>query len=539
MFKGITTKRFAVLASVAAIIAVALIAGAALVANLTWADEPERLTRQIQIDASKEKTHFLGPFRPDGTLDYLTAINQQLHEGVTSENNAFRELAKLLRPKDTPERYANLLKALEITEQEIKQSPSFTTWDDAYRQHIRANTDASEDETKALLEEMLNAPLTDESSQMLAKWVELNREALAICDEALARERYWVPQIDWPDGNGVLVSITFIHSDLIRELSKCYRARLMLAAKANDSQRATDALQSMLRLAKLQSNEASLIGGLVAIAVEAQAIFALRDLLNQGLLSEPMANQFAKVWAPTDGRVPITRHIDTWERCMALDALMQIASGRSSLNAILSGEDEQLLIDQLFVASRFDVNNALNLIQTAYDELVGAMQITNFKKSHERTEALGRKLESESSWAESKLFITTRGEQKLNNQLQNPEHTLALTRFFLGVIMPGLSAAHRTDLRVTANYRNCHVAIAVERYLSDRGQLPDSLEQLVPTYLTAIPLDPFDLKPLKYRRIANGYSVYSLGDNLRDDEGVHNFDDGDIAIMVERFAPAE
>jgi len=43
-------------------------------------------------------------------------------------------------------------------------------------------------------------------------------------------------------------------------------------------------------------------------------------------------------------------------------------------------------------------------------------------------------------------------------------------------------------------------AIAVERFrLEHEGQLPETLAEIVPGYLSAIPLDPFDGKPLRYR----------------------------------------
>jgi hypothetical protein len=45
------------------------------------------------------------------------------------------------------------------------------------------------------------------------------------------------------------------------------------------------------------------------------------------------------------------------------------------------------------------------------------------------------------------------------------------------------------------------------------------LNELVPTYLSSLPRDPFDGEPLRFKRRASGYVVYSIGSDLRDDGG--------------------
>ena len=62
-------------------------------------------------------------------------------------------------------------------------------------------------------------------------------------------------------------------------------------------------------------------------------------------------------------------------------------------------------------------------------------------------------------------------------------------------------------------------ALAVERYRLARGKLPEALGQLVPDYLPAVPEDPFDGTPLRYRRTERGFVVYSVGEDGNDDGG--------------------
>ena len=69
--------------------------------------------------------------------------------------------------------------------------------------------------------------------------------------------------------------------------------------------------------------------------------------------------------------------------------------------------------------------------------------------------------------------------------------------------------------------RAAQAALAVERYrLATSFALPDSLRQLTPKYLAAVPEDPYDGKPLRYKKLSpKGYVVYCVGRNRQDDGG--------------------
>jgi hypothetical protein len=63
--------------------------------------------------------------------------------------------------------------------------------------------------------------------------------------------------------------------------------------------------------------------------------------------------------------------------------------------------------------------------------------------------------------------------------------------------------------RKTTTARCARVACAAERYRRDRGTWPGTLGDLVPAYLTEIPLDPFNGKELRLERTAEGLIVSS------------------------------
>jgi hypothetical protein len=70
-----------------------------------------------------------------------------------------------------------------------------------------------------------------------------------------------------------------------------------------------------------------------------------------------------------------------------------------------------------------------------------------------------------------------------------------------------------------ARLRCALIALAAERYRRQHAAWPQSLADLVPQYLKAVPLDPFDGKPLRYRRTDSGAVGYSVGEDAHDDGG--------------------
>jgi hypothetical protein len=67
----------------------------------------------------------------------------------------------------------------------------------------------------------------------------------------------------------------------------------------------------------------------------------------------------------------------------------------------------------------------------------------------------------------------------------------------------------------------CHIfAIAAERYRLQKGQWPQSMDQLVAAKLITGPLlDPFDGRPLRWREFDHGRLVYSIGQDRIDNGG--------------------
>ncbi len=80
-------------------------------------------------------------------------------------------------------------------------------------------------------------------------------------------------------------------------------------------------------------------------------------------------------------------------------------------------------------------------------------------------------------------------------------------------------------------------ALAIERFRLRESTLPSTLDELVPDFLETPPLDPFDGRLLRYQPSAQAYTLYSIGQNEKDDGGkaaFKRFTEGDTVFRVER-----
>jgi hypothetical protein len=83
-----------------------------------------------------------------------------------------------------------------------------------------------------------------------------------------------------------------------------------------------------------------------------------------------------------------------------------------------------------------------------------------------------------------------------------------VTRLILPACEKVASAGIHTRARLLAG----SVAMACERFRIAKGRWPNSLDEIPKTILPEIPIDPYDGLPLRYRKLADGVAIYSVGD---------------------------
>lgn len=93
-------------------------------------------------------------------------------------------------------------------------------------------------------------------------------------------------------------------------------------------------------------------------------------------------------------------------------------------------------------------------------------------------------------------------------------------------LIPSITIDDYVKIREKLELADCRarlarIAQALWAYRGDRRAFPEELKALHPAYLQELPIDPFSGQRFIYRRTGEGFALYSVGENQRDDGGVH------------------
>jgi hypothetical protein len=78
------------------------------------------------------------------------------------------------------------------------------------------------------------------------------------------------------------------------------------------------------------------------------------------------------------------------------------------------------------------------------------------------------------------------------------------------------------------------IGLLIEQYQAQHGSHPASLDAVAPDLGGSVPVDPFSGAGYHYQSSEDGFLLYSVGRNLVDDGGKHDFKEGDIVWRGEQ-----
>jgi hypothetical protein len=124
------------------------------------------------------------------------------------------------------------------------------------------------------------------------------------------------------------------------------------------------------------------------------------------------------------------------------------------------------------------------------------------------------------------------------------ENTSAVTRWagsvLLAILGRDLTRAHGLAHHAAQKRDLLELAIALELHRQKTGTFPVKLDELVGVYIREVPADRFADAPPIYRRMGEGYVLYSPGPNGKDNGGTKSEEatfEGDIVLRVAGPAP--
>ena len=219
----------------------------------------------------------------------------------------------------------------------------------------------------------------------------------------------------------------------------------------------------------------------------------------------------------------IVDKIDLGERFMYLDCVTLVARDGVGFLQLLGGPacDNQLtplLNDTTRVT--VDWNLVLRRANKWYDRLAEAhAQPTRAERTaaYAKIDAdLMKQNKALKNWTSSALWTLADPRQATS------EH---VSTILSGLLLPGLSACTTAEDRGNMRFDVTKLAFALAEYRAAHGSYPAKLADLVPKYVAVVPKDIFSGRALHYKPQADGYLLYSVGPNGKDDGGRNQWDD--------------
>lgn len=472
-----------------------------------------------------------GHVREDGRIDYLAAANDTLSEGVTPENNAFVVIARLM-PDDAWESERLRLKRFDMLgiDPPGPESPRFLAID-AYAEQ-QAEDDprwSAEVEQEAFGEvrmvpawqaqwdRAMAGPWTPDDVPLVAEWLEAHDAMLDQISEGTQRPRYWSPYVR-AEEDGLIVDARLPWMPAMRTMASglCVRAHRRLA-DGNVSGVIDDHL-AVKRMGQLLREPLFTIEVMVGVGIDVLTVDVTASLVAHKATTEDQAQRLQAALAELPARFPMEAVLFWSERRVMLDLLQR----------------PQLATDVLEVSPEHP------LVQVNGDRL-------DRKRAERRMNALFHRIgqlvvkptrgEREEGLREAQLILREM-ERRVDaavrkvDALDRAALTDAVVDFqgHASLEVKWLRLPSRVADQAAASGQLERTALALARYRLAHEAYPDSLDDLVPRYLDAVPIDICDAeqRPIRYRLTEDRVLLYSVGRDGEDDGG----DDGAAGDLV-------
>ena len=284
------------------------------------------------------------------------------------------------------------------------------------------------------------------------------------------------------------VSLIVPHLDDILAIGHILNAKILLHAHRGEPQQAYATLETALRMADALRAEPILVCALVH---NAQYKMALETLSTLCAIAPPDDETAARLSALLDGVDPVAPFV------RALDGERSIY-GEWIYNCFADGNIHDLFGPEQggVWAGRF------------------AKAVLGYRPSLQMDHAFFLRTYARFADKASRPFWEISPPPRMNPDDEFPWYA-TLSRF----VTINFNSSFLSTVRMQAQLRVARTGLALLHHKLAHGTYPATLAEIDPAFLAEIPLDPFTGTPLIYRPEGDGFLLYSIGINLRDDHG--------------------
>ncbi len=296
----------------------------------------------------------------------------------------------------------------------------------------------------------------------------------------------------------------------MRELSWVIAANAIRAAEDGDMQTTVRSVEATIGMTEHLREHPVLISDLVALAIFTRMLDTISGILevHADRFTDDDLTTIAHLIASACGG-DVRVRIES-ERFSFHDFLQRTYTDDGGGGGRLTPEGVRLISDLMMISSE-EVNESLKWALSPGASLVMA----NRREMKAKWDELFNEMLADASlplW--QRTFPT-------NTFVEMMKGTFAEKRYLpIVLLFPAIARASNMADRAAMRRDGVLVALALELYHRHHGAWPQTLSDLTPNYLPAVPMDRFDGHPLRYLVREGQPIVYSIGINLEDDGGV-------------------
>lgn len=502
-----------------------------LIVWLTAAGNPDR-----QFHVAEETTVLIGPVTQKGLVDYGAALRQRHRDEVSSEDNAARLIVEALGPAvfATPEMAQMAYDELEMTP--LPAGGDYRVrLDDLLAQQA---ADVGESYDVALYNELVEllipctqVPWSAADYPELAAWVAANEQPLEKVHAASRMPSFRHPVL--LNAGGPMYEMLLPIAQELRDFGRLLALRAMQRLNSGDAQAAWQDILALHRLSRLQAQGDTLIEHLVGIANSAVATSAMQELISSPQMTPELMDTIQSDWQSLPAWPDIADVVNETERYATLDIIQRTARfGPAALSAVMgsvgfSGGSGGYRDFPANAAMTFALNAMVDWDQVLieanrwFDQVTAALGEPDPALRASLIEQFDRDLEVHA----------------IDTRFAWWPSTYNIGGKIISSMLPAIGGMHRAITTRDARMEIVDTMFAVEQFRRDQGRIPAALNELVPDYMAAVPLDPHaPTNELHYLvQGEDAYVLYSVGHDGYDDGGLT--EDSDITFRVRMPVP--
>lgn len=361
--------------------------------------------------------------------------------------------------------------------------------------------------------------LSPEAKEQLGSYAAANAPVLELLRQAVALPAGAFP-VDYTRG----WDMDLPHADGIRRAARLLRAETAVSVLENDPQRAVNAVAAAVALSRPLRNEPVLSSQLLRLGCNNTALRALAEVLGVLPFSEGQLGRLQELFAEAYPADAFSNALIS-ERTFALLVFQN--------PALMFGEDEDAGLPGLdeYELPMYQKASAPSVFLAERSRYFSGMKelIAAMRLPYPEAQAVFERVAGP-----PRLRFRTRSGGGSDPDRAAVRHHHPPRGGLRGMFMT-YTRLPQAMARDRARLNQGVAALAVERYRLTHGKTPERLEELIPQFVAAVPLDPFDLQPLRYRREENAFVIYSVSVNGKDENGEKGefADQGDLPFRVQ------